>query len=130
MLGHASLGVSQLDRSLAFYDAVLGAIGAVRVWTSAGAAGYGPVGGNDQLALFLRDPGDRPLAAGAGAHLAFVAPNPDAVHQAHAAALAHGGRCAGPPGPRPHYGAHYHAAFVRDLDGHKLELVCQSSDRA
>ena len=72
MLGHASLGVSQLDRSLAFYDAVLGAIGAVRVWTSAGAAGYGPVGGNDQLALFLRDPGDRPLAAGAGAHLAFV----------------------------------------------------------
>ena len=31
----------------------------------------------------------------------------------------------GPPGPRPHYGATYYAAFVLDPDGYKLEAVHQ-----
>ena len=41
----------------------------------------------------------------------------------HAAALAQGAHCDGPPGPRPHYGAEYYACFVRDLDGHKIEAM-------
>ncbi|MBB2818691.1 UNVERIFIED_ORG: catechol 2,3-dioxygenase-like lactoylglutathione lyase family enzyme [Rhizobium esperanzae] len=32
MLHHASLGVSDIERSAAFYDAALGALGYVRVW--------------------------------------------------------------------------------------------------
>ena len=36
-----------------------------------------------------------------------------------------GGRDEGAPGPRPHYGPTYYAAFVRDPDGHKLEAVFQ-----
>ncbi len=40
-------------------------------------------------------------------------------------ALRLGGRDAGPPGPRAHYGPKYYAAFVFDLDGYKLEPVYQ-----
>ena len=41
----------------------------------------------------------------------------------HRAALEAGGRDDGAPGPRPDYGPHYFGAFVRDLDGNKLEAV-------
>lgn len=124
MLGHLSLGVADLDRSQAFYDAVLATLGFVRVFGHPRAIGYGAPGGNDRLALFAH-PDRTDLAAGPGFHLAFPAPNQDAVHAFHDAALAHGGSCEGEPGPRPHYGERYYACFVRDPDGHKLEAVFQ-----
>ena len=124
MLSHASLGVRDLVRSLAFYDAALGALGCARVWTHETAAGYGPPGHNDQVALFVETDHER-LCAGPGFHLAFAAPGREAVNRFQAAALAAGGRCDGPPGPRPRYGPTYYAAFVLDPDGHKLEAVHQ-----
>jgi serine/threonine protein kinase len=42
---------------------------------------------------------------------------------AHAAGLAHGGTNAGAPGPRPQYGARCYAAYLRDPDGLRIELV-------
>ncbi len=124
MLSHLSLGVRDLDRSRQFYAAVLDALGCVEVWSADTAAGYGPVGGNDKLALFERGGDDR-LAAGPGFHLAFRAPNQRAVHQFYEAAMSNGGSDAGEPGLRPHYGETYYAAFVLDPDGHKLEVVHQ-----
>ncbi len=43
----------------------------------------------------------------------------------HAAAVAHGGTSAGPPGLRPQYNADFYAAYVRDPDGNKLAAVCR-----
>ena len=40
----------------------------------------------------------------------------------HYETLANGGTDCGGPGPRPQYGPDYYAAFVRDPDGHKLEV--------
>ena len=123
MIGHLSFGVYDLDRAVAFYDAVLAPVGMVRVWADDTAAGYGPPGGNDKLALKRQT---QPVVPpGPGFHLAFNAATRDAVDRFHAAALAQGGRDAGPPGLRPHYGPSYYAAFVLDPDGHKLEAVCQ-----
>lgn len=57
MLHHLSLGVSAIYTSVTFYDAVLGALGYVRVWsdlapgTDDQAVGYGWAGGGDKLAL-------------------------------------------------------------------------------
>jgi catechol 2,3-dioxygenase-like lactoylglutathione lyase family enzyme len=121
MLSHLSLGVSDLDRAQAFYDAVLAPLGVVRVWRLHDAIGYGMPGGQDKLALFLKDPSGGSLAAGPGFHLAFAAPSQEAVGAFHAAAMANGGSDEGAPGRRPHYGETYFAAFVRDPDGHKLE---------
>ena len=42
MFGHLSFGVRDLDRAMAFYDAVMAPLGAVRVWSGPKGAGYGP----------------------------------------------------------------------------------------
>lgn len=123
MLGHLSFGVENLDRAARFYDRILAPLGYVRVWSDERAAGFGEAGKGDKLALFAR--AGQVVAPGAGFHLAFDAPSRAAVDAFHSAALAEGGRDAGPPGPRPHYGAAYYAAFVIDLDGYKLEAVHQ-----
>lgn len=123
MLHHLSLGVTDLARSANFYDAVLGALGYVRVWADDQAVGYGVAGGGDMLAIKLR-PGATP--PGPGFHLAFGAPTLEAVQAFHTAAMAHYGADNGPAGLRPHYGAHYYAAFVIDPDGHQLEAVINS----
>ncbi|RUM23633.1 VOC family protein [Rhizobium vallis] len=132
MLHHASLGVSDIERSAAFYDAALAALGYVRVWDDIRpgqtdqAVGYGPPGGGDKLAIKHRPKGQRP--PGPGFHLAFAAPSRAAVDRFHAAAIAHGGRDNGGPGLRLDYGEHYYAAFVIDPDGHALEAVINSPE--
>jgi len=123
MLSHASFGVVSIERAIAFYDPVLGALGYARVWKHEAQAGYGAPGGQDQLALFERP--DGAAAPGQGFHLALQAKSQAAVDAFHAAALAHGGGDLGKPGLRPHYGASYYAAFVTDPDGYKIEAVHQ-----
>ena len=123
MLAHMSFGVEQLARAARFYDRILAPLGYTRVWSSAEAVGFGESGGADRLALFAR-PGAA-AAPGPGFHLALKAPSRGAVDAFHAAALGAGGRCAGPPGLRPHYSPTYYAAFVLDLDGYRIEAVHQ-----
>ena len=123
MLGHLSFGVANLEQSIRFYDAAFAPLGYCRLWRTERAAGYGSPGGNDRLALFAC--GSDASPPGPGFHLAFVAPDRAAVDGFHKAALAAGGSDAGPPGLRDHYGPSYYAAFVKDLDGYKLEAVHQ-----
>lgn len=121
MLHHISLGVSELKRSAAFYDATLFALGYAKVWANKTAVGYGKPGGEDEFAIKLAPPGGGMSAP--GFHIAFAAPSADAVRRFHEAALGHGGECGGKPGQRPAYGDYYYAAFVSDPDGHRIEAV-------
>jgi catechol 2,3-dioxygenase-like lactoylglutathione lyase family enzyme len=123
MLGHLSFGVSDLERSIAFYDAALAPLGLMRVWTKPNAAGYGPSGGGDLLALKKQTSPVKP--PGPGFHLAFNAASHAAVDAFHSEALRVGGTDNGLPGIRPHYGPTYYAAFVIDPDGHPIEAACQ-----
>ncbi len=120
MLHHISLPVSDLPAARALYTAALAVLGYRVVVQSPGFVGFGVVENEDSLALTARNPA---LAAGPGFHLAFAAPSPAAVDAFYAAALAHGATDNGAPGLRPQYGATYYAAFVLDLDGHRLEAV-------
>lgn len=130
MLHHLSLGVTDVVRSADFYDQVLAPLGYVRVWSDIRpgeqeqAVGYGSPGGGDKLALKQVEPATG--GSSAGFHVAFAAPNRDAVAGFHAAALAAGGSDNGGPGLREHYGPSYYAAFVVDPDGHRLEAVCKT----
>ncbi|MGH8160175.1 MAG: VOC family protein [Rhodanobacter sp.] len=121
MLHHISLGVADLQRSAAFYDAVLDALGYVRAWADDTAIGYGEPGGGDKLAIKLR--GNEVIVPGSGFHLAFAAPDRDSVGRFHRAALHHSGQDNGAPGLRPDYGPNYYAAFVVDPDGYRIEAV-------
>jgi catechol 2,3-dioxygenase-like lactoylglutathione lyase family enzyme len=120
---HVSVGVENLERSVAFYDACLGALGHVRLWRNARSAGYGPPGyeGEAPFALVACGPDAKP--PGRGFHLALVAPSRAAVDRFHAEALRKGGVDEGPPGIRENYDPGYYASFVRDPDGHRLEAV-------
>lgn len=124
MLHHISFGVADLRRSSAFYDAALGALGYVRVWSDDTAVGYGHPGGGDRLAIKLRSGGV--VVPGPGFHLAFAAPDRESVDRFHEAALLHAGTDNGPPGLRPEYGPTYYAAFVIDPDGYRIEAVLNS----
>jgi catechol 2,3-dioxygenase-like lactoylglutathione lyase family enzyme len=124
MLHHISFGVSNLERSAAFYDAALATLGYVRVWADSSAVGYGRAEGQDLFAVKLR--AAAATAPGPGFHLAFAAPSREAVARFHAEALAHGGLDNGTPGLRPAYGPNYFAAFVIDPDGFRIEAVITS----
>ncbi|MEZ4458779.1 MAG: VOC family protein [bacterium] len=122
MYDHLSLGVCDLDRSVAFYDAALGALGLVQLWVTPRAAGYGPAGftGEAPFAVIAFGEDAKPSV---GLHVAFSAQHRDQVDAFHAAALAQGGVCDGPPGIRENYDPGYYAAFVLDPSGHRLEAV-------
>jgi catechol 2,3-dioxygenase-like lactoylglutathione lyase family enzyme len=131
MLHHVSFGVSDIEASARFYDAVLGALGYVRVWEDLAsgardndAVGYGRAGSDDEFAIKQRNGAAR--TPGAGFHLAFAAPNRAAVDRFHAAALRLGGNDNGAPGLRIAYGPNYYAAFVTDPDGYAIEAVINS----
>lgn len=126
MLGHISFGVRDLARAGRFYDATMATLGWVRLWDGEKGLGYGPPGGGEKLNLFVHIDVNPP---GPGFHLAFDAPDRAAVAAFHAAAIANGGIDRGGPGLRPHYGNTYYAAFVVDLDGHRLEAVHQQPQR-
>jgi catechol 2,3-dioxygenase-like lactoylglutathione lyase family enzyme len=120
MLHHLSIAVSDLNRASTFYDAVLEPLGYVQVFADDEAVGYGYAGGDDKLCLKLAE---QVMVPGDGFHLAFAATKPEHIDEFHAAALRHGGRCNGLPGPRPDYGDNYYAAFVLDPDGYRIEAV-------
>ena len=109
-------------RAGAFYDATLGALGFVRLFTHMRAVGYGPPGAKDEAFAILA--AREATSPGAGCHVAFSASDRAAVAAFHAVAVQHGGIDEGAPGLRPEYGVGYYAAFVRDLDGHRIEAVC------
>lgn len=75
--------------------------------------------------IYIYTPEDgRPATWGNGTHVAFIADTREQVDLFHREALRLGGMSEDKPGPRPHYGPNYYAAYVRDPDGNKLQAVC------
>jgi len=120
MIDHVSIAVRDLAASTAFYEAVLAAIGYAKLVVRPDTIGFGKT--YPEFWLNLR-PGMTAFPPGSGAHVALRAPSAEAVDAFHRAALAAGGSDEGPPGPRPQYANGYYAAFVRDRDGNRIEVV-------
>jgi catechol 2,3-dioxygenase-like lactoylglutathione lyase family enzyme len=117
VIDHVGFEVTDLRRSAAFYDAVFYALGARRMFESEHAIAYGVNGPVVWVVVRGRAPG-----AGYG-HIALAASGKAAVDGAHAAGLATGGADDGAPGPRPQYGRGCYAAYLRDPDGLRVEIV-------
>jgi catechol 2,3-dioxygenase-like lactoylglutathione lyase family enzyme len=120
VIDHIGFEVTDLARSTRFYDAVLYALGARRMVQSEHAVAYGVNG--PQVWIVRRPTHPRKPGPGYG-HLALQASGKAAVDAAHAAGLANGGSDDGAPGMRPQYGERYYAAYLRDPDGLRLEVV-------
>lgn len=133
MLDHVSITISDFARAAPFWDAVMATLDVSCVWRQANAAGYGLRNGPDDdghTYLTVRTSTGTVIAD--NRHWCFRAPSRAAVDAFHAAGLAAGGRCDGPPGLRPDYHPAYYAAFLLDPDGNRIEAVCHrsSADRA
>jgi catechol 2,3-dioxygenase-like lactoylglutathione lyase family enzyme len=120
---YTTLGVSDLDRSAVFYDALFATLGYPRTQESEEFPSWGPGYDGGVSFAICRPFNGQPPSAGNGTMVALRAASEAEVIAFHAAALAHGGRCEGPPGVRPHYAPSFFAAYVRDPDGNKLACV-------
>jgi len=128
MLDHIQIGVSDLERSRAFYDAALRPLGINRISDFEGrGSDYGSAPAPYGVEFTVsKEPGVAPLP---GMHVCFRAPSRKAVSEFYEAALSAGGRDDGLPGVRS-YHASYFAAFVLDPDGHRIEAVCHAPESA
>lgn len=114
-LGYVSVGVNDLDRAAAFYDALLGELGGKRMFPTANGLIYGL--GDGAMIMITRPYDGQPAQRGNGVMIALMVDSKEQVAATHAKALALGGVCEGPPGPR---GAFGEFAYFRDLDGNKI----------
>ncbi len=121
VISHISLGTNDFPRARAFYTAVLATLQINPIMEHGESAAFG----RSFPEFWIGRPHDGGVAApGNGTHISFLANSPAEVDAFHAKALSMGARCDGPPGLRPQYTPTYYAAFVLDLDGHKIEAMC------
>jgi catechol 2,3-dioxygenase-like lactoylglutathione lyase family enzyme len=125
MIDHLEILVSDLPRSAAFFRAALAPLGyALRV--EGNPTGFGAPTAAADLALdfWIKQGGPstpRP-------HFAFTCASRAQVEEVYRAALAAGGIDNGAPRTLAHIHPSYYAAFVRDPDGHNVELVCHVAE--
>ncbi len=118
MFSHIMVGSDDLERSRAFYDAVLGTLGV-------------KPGFQDGNRIFWRHNGvsfsttkpinGEPASCANGSTIGFACDSAAMVDAWHAAGIAHGGTtCEDPPGPRAFGTGQLYLAYLRDPSGNKL----------
>lgn len=120
MIDHISIPVKNLVSAEAFYSIVLAKIGYQVLKKAPGTIGYGKKYPefwlNERPALSRGEISD-------GFHVCLRASSPESVTAFYHAAIINGGSCDGEPGYRKEYTHNYYAAFVKDHDGNKIEVV-------
>ena len=118
MFSHVMVGVSDLEQSRKFYDALFATMG-----ISPGVA--------NKNRYFVRGPpgtvgistpiNGEPATVGNGSTIGFAMQSPEQADAFHAAGVANGGTtCEDPPGWRESPGGKLYLAYLRDPDGNKL----------
>jgi catechol 2,3-dioxygenase-like lactoylglutathione lyase family enzyme len=119
MIDHIGIAVSDLARSIAFYERALAPLDYALIMKWEHIAGFG-VAGKPDFWIAGGQPRDRQ-------HVAFRTTSRAVVRAFYEAALAAGGKDNGPPGVRALYHPDYYGAFVLDPDGHNIEAVCHEA---
>jgi catechol 2,3-dioxygenase-like lactoylglutathione lyase family enzyme len=121
MIGYVTLGTNDIQRAAAFYDGLLGVIGAGRFMESENFIAWAVA--PDKPSLGVIKPYDgKPATAGNGTMVSLTVDSNAKVDAVHRKAMELGGKDEGAPGPRGTAG--FYAAYFRDLDGNKLNCFC------
>ncbi|WP_434427834.1 VOC family protein [Nannocystis pusilla] len=118
MIGYVSLGTNDMQRASAFYDTLLGEMGAKRTLNFDRFVIWGKSEAEPALAVCTPWDGKR-ATVGNGVMVALACADRAEVDRLHARALALGGTDEGAPGER---GPGFYAAYFRDPDGNKLNF--------
>lgn len=124
MIGYVTLGTDDLERARAFYDALLGSLGAKRVMQfpedQGGFTFYGVSPKIPGIAV-TRPYNKEPARPGNGNMIAIPMDSRDRVDEFHKLALSLGGTNEGAPGLRgPEGEKAFYGGYFRDPDGNKL----------
>ena len=121
MIGYVTLGSNDLEKSRAFYDALMPVIGASRIMEFGdNFTMYGTSMGRPGLAV-CRPYNGNPATAGNGNMASIVCDSREKVDALYAKAMELGGSDEGPPGVRGEEGPQaFYGAYFRDPDGNKL----------
>lgn len=132
MFSHIFVSITDFARAFAFYSEVMRILELEqRFYDSEKPWASWQSEGNTRPFFVICHPFDgQPHDAGNGQMVAFTAATRATVEAAHAAALANGGCCEGPPGLRSQYHDNYYGAYFRDPDGNKLCVVCHHVEQA
>jgi len=123
MLDHLGINVSDYDRSREFYAQALTPLGySLLMEPMPRIGGFGRDGKPDFWITDQRSPTSENV------HIAFAANDRATVDAFHAAALDAGGTDNGRPGVREIYHPTYYGAYVLDLDGNNVEVVCHGPE--
>lgn len=118
MFSHVMLGVSDLEVSRRFYDALLGTLGIAPGVAHKSRYFYRSPTGTFAITLPING---EPASHGNGSTIGFTVASAEQGDAFHAAALANGGTsCEDPPGLREGPAGKLYLAYVRDPDGNKL----------
>jgi catechol 2,3-dioxygenase-like lactoylglutathione lyase family enzyme len=118
MFSHIMIGTNDLDRSKAFYDAILGVLGVAPAVVDGERFFYfTPTG----VFAVTKPINGEPATAANGGTIGFAASSPAQADAWHAAGLAAGGvACEDPPGVREGASGKLYLAYLRDPDGNKI----------
>ena len=116
MIGYATIGTNDLEKAAKFYDAVLEPLGGKRTFAMGDRMQFYAGAGPGMIAV-SKPYDEKPATAGNGSMFGLPAATKPQVDAAHAAAIAAGGVCEGPPGQRM---PTFYGAYFRDLDGIKV----------
>jgi predicted lactoylglutathione lyase len=123
MIGYVTLGTNNLPQAAAFYDALLGEIGAKRMMENEQFIAWSVR--PEVPGLGVTKPFDKKVATvGNGVMVALEASSAAQVDVLYRKALQLGASDEGPPGPR---GGGFYAGYFRDLDGNKLNFFYMSA---
>jgi catechol 2,3-dioxygenase-like lactoylglutathione lyase family enzyme len=123
MFTHMFVGSNDIEKSRAFYQAALGALGHSNVMPVDAPRLVFP---SEAGSFIVGPPGDgQPATHYNGFTVGFAAADSAAIDAFHAAGLANGGTDEGAPGPRPNAPGNAYGAYLRDPDGHKICAFCQ-----
>ena len=122
MIGYVTLGTNDLPRAAAFYDALLGELGAKRFMEADTFIAWGCSPSSPGIGLTKPFDG-KPATVGNGVMVALACDSPARVDQVYKKAMELGAKDEGPAGPR---GDGFYAGYFRDPDGNKLNAFCMT----
>lgn len=126
MIGYTTVGTNNLEKAVAFYDALLAELGAGRFMQSDRLVAWAVAPDKPAFSVCLPYDGQE-ASVGNGSMIALITDSAEKVDAVYAKAMQLGATDEGPPGSRMDG---FYAAYFRDLDGNKLNVFFMQNANA